>query len=163
MKIEKEYTPTLTPAEWRDLHNAYNQLNQVYEDIGEVLHPTITAPLVEVLHEIQQVMFRCNAEEQKIDDEIGEITDNVKSANRLLTNWCLRTPDFEAAHPYKNAQFVTDGTRQVKINGRAWVDLWRAANELIVRDDYTVPDHCFIEGFKAVRGDKTVLKVLTGS
>lgn len=74
--------------------------------------------------------------------------------------------DLETDHPFAGAtevtycSYATEGTISVPLEGSKWVDLWAAANDLIIASGDT--HHRFVENFE-VSDDGKTLNLWTGS
>jgi hypothetical protein len=77
----------------------------------------------------------------------------VAEANGFHSSWCICITDFAAPHPWPDAEFMTYGGGWGKrpepqpIAGLSWLDLWRAADALIVAsgDDSHTEIEVFID------------------
>jgi len=105
------------------------------------------------------------------DSEIDALITGAAEVRKRLgfkSIWSLNHNDFDKPHPFVNAKFVRYedhwgdkvGAIKVAIPGPTWLDLWRAAEELIVASGDG--HHAFVEAF-APTLDGDTLDLVTGS
>lgn len=90
----------------------------------------------------------------------------IKNENNFVSTWSMfEVDDINDKHSYQNASevvyeyhFGVENTRS-KINGDTWLDLYKSAEECIVKSDDL--HHIFIEGF--VDNGNGTLSLITGS
>jgi hypothetical protein len=92
------------------------------------------------------------------DEMIADIKrlEEVAAANGFADSvWSIENTDFAAKHPYpkaKSMRYVTDylgvqsGVEEIPIPGPTWLDLWRAADQLLKNS--ADKHHVYIELFK---------------
>jgi hypothetical protein len=157
--------PTLTAAEFADIHNAKCELHGVIQALDGVIHPKMQDRLMKVI----ALMGKGLASAYEQDDEAYKKTqahyDEVSDRIGAKTIWAKHeVTDLTAPFTYTGAHRlrykVGNQCYSTPIAGTTWVDLWRAAEDLVARSgDW---HHIFVEEFHATE-EAGVLSLSTGS
>jgi len=161
-------SPTLTKDEFRDIHNALCDLDMVAQDLEEVLKPEKFLRLLKAKSAIREALKRSYEEEREVFSTRSDLYDSARSELGCRSVWSIyEVEDLYAEHPYQGATEVAykdhwgEKSVRVPLAGSRWLDLYIAADYLIKEsgDDH----HIYIEQFKPLQENNTVLMLQTGS
>ena len=156
-------SPILTVEEFKKIHNALCDLNQIVHQTEQILHPILHARLVKIRSEIESCL---RASYEKDDAEYSRRQkhyDTIAEEISAKTIWSMpEIEDLNSKHPYNSENKLVleyyDVTHPV--GGDTWKDLWIAADKCIREtEDY----HIFIENFHADLKRPGVIRLSTGS
>ena len=159
----------LTALEFKTIHNALCDLDQIKRQLEDILKPELYTKLVKVSNNIRTGLESAYEQERADFDRKSKHYDSVKEDLGIRgSEWsCYEAADLNEPHPYTGATVVCykdhwgDETVRTPINGSTWAALWVAANACI-RDSQD-EHHVFIERFRPSKEDPTVLFLSTGS
>lgn len=159
-------SPTLTSDEFSKIHNGLCSLRFAIDELQNTLHPDLLSKLTKAKEQIYQGLenaYRLDDEAFKNNSKHYEI---VSQQHGFKTEWSIdEVTDLYSPHNFHGVtkMIYTNHWGEIKpvsvpINGSQWVDLWKAANECILKsgDDH----HIFIEDFHQ---DGDTLMLSTGS
>jgi hypothetical protein len=156
------YAPTLTTAEFSDVHNARCELHFVIQELADVVHPSMLARLQKSLDLLTKGLNRSYELEEQISEQREKHYDAIaKSICATIAVWSMNeVEDLTARHPYRGAVIMQYEGHEVGIVGPTWSDLYKSADAVIrLSGDL---HHIFIEGFE-FNADTQVLTLHTGS
>jgi len=147
---------TFNREQWKNLHNALCAAEQGRRDLQSVRDALAPA------YEQDNTAF----------SRQWEYFDETRNTNGFRATWSLYDEvgvgEFDQPHPYIGATHVvydqhwgTTNETQVPIAGNTWLDLYRAANEVIQASGDN--HHIFIERFDPVEDKLGYLSLVTGS
>jgi len=153
---------TLTADEFKVLHNSLYDLNQLayYHHVPKV---------EEIVERIRKVALKSAYEQDNADfDRKNREYQHWQQHYGLRSTWSIyRVNNMTTCHPYKDATHVVydehwgDKEIVVKIDGRDWNALYRAADAAIQQSGDS--HHCFIESFSTTVDKPGHLRLHTGS
>jgi len=153
---------TLTADEFKVLHNSLYDLNQLayYHHVPKV---------EEIVERIRKVALKSAYEQDQADfDRKHREYQHWQQHYGLRSTWSIyRVNNMTTCHPYKDATHVVydehwgDKEIVVKIDGRDWNALYRAADAAIQQSGDS--HHCFIESFSTTVDKPGHLRLHTGS
>lgn len=161
-------TVTLHANDFKTIHNTLCDLRSVQERLSGVVNKEIADRLHSVVAGFERGLANAYEQERKIFDTKMDLYDEVKTELGAKSIWSIyEVTDLYAEHPYAGAKELLYkdhwGAEPVSVPliGNRWVDLWIAADHLIQQsgDDH----HIFIERFRPLQNDNTVLTLHTGS
>lgn len=161
---------TLTPDEFKKLHNALCDLRSTQKQLNEVVHPALLNKLNTSIQSMEQALANSYQNENQVYDDRYNYYTRVAEQEGFESIWSIHSvvSMFEN-HPYEGVKELVYNTVtshlnwneieiRVPIAGPRWIDLWRAADAAIQQsgDDH----HIFVEGFQQ---DLEVVTLITGS
>ena len=159
---------TLTAEEFKTVHNALWELDQVRTQLEEVLKPELYIKLSRAATEIRKGLGSAYEQDSKLFELKTEHYSDVQTELGLTAVWSVYEADnLSDPHPFEGVNRVLykdhwgDDTVVMVINGLTWAALYVAANACIRAsgDDH----HVFIEDFKIAKDDPRTLILSTGS
>ena len=159
----------LTALEFKTIHNALCDLDQIKRQLEDILKPELYTKLVKVSNNIRTGLESAYEQERADFDRKSKHYDSVKQDLGIRgSEWsCYEAADLNDRHPYAGATVVCykdhwgDKPVSAAINGSTWAALWVAANACI-RDSQD-EHHVFIERFRPSKENPEVLYLSTGS
>ena len=159
--------PTLTADEFKTIHNALCELDNVKEQLEDVLNKDLYIKLAKAANDIRKGLANAYEQDNKSFEIKMDYFDRVREELGLSATWSMYEVDnLSDRHPFEGVTKVVyraygSGDHEVAINGATWAALYVAANALIrdSGDDH----HSFIEGFTQSSIDPTILFLSTGS
>lgn len=160
--------PSLTAEEFKTVHNALWELDQVRSQLEEVLNPTLYAKLARAATDIRKGLAGAYEQDSKLFDLKTEHYQEVQEELGLTAVWSIyEANNLSDPHPFEGVNRVLykdhwgDDTVVMVINGLSWAALYVAANACIRQsgDEH----HMYIEGFKVAKDDPHTLILSTGS
>lgn len=156
------YAPvTLQPKDFRDLHNALCDIRQVNCDLE---HDRLAAAIRQMEQSLQDVY----AQESADFDTKSKHYEQVREAQGFRAIWSLyEVNNLMALHPWDGATHVVYGRHwggqpvTVSIPGPRWVDLYDAANQVMLLSGDS--HHVYVEAFKPLANNSHHLEMTTGS
>lgn len=159
--------PTLTAEEFKTIHNALCELDNVKAQLEDVLNKDLYIKLAKAANDIRKGLESAYEQDNKAFDDKYEYYSQVREELGLDTIWSIYEVDnLSERHPFEGATKVIyraygSGDQEVAINGSTWAALYVAANALI--RDSGDNHHIYIEGFTQSSIDNTILMLSTGS
>ena len=160
--------PTLTADEFKTIHNALWELDNIKAQLEDVLNKDLFVKLAKASNDIRKGLEGAYEQDEKAFETKSDHYSQVKKELGLNTIWSIYEVDnLSERHPYEGATTVvykdwnTDKDVVVQVNGLTWAALYVAANAAINKS--TDNHHVFIEGFKQSSIDSTILFLSTGS
>lgn len=156
---------TLTGKEFSKLHNGlcdvYNVLANMRHTLGEQCK--LTASLNKAQKNIEAALYRVRHDKEQAYANKREYFELTAKEYGFKSIWCLHEVNFfKDAHPFSKATTLNYQKVKVHIQGKTWLDLYKAADEAIKLsgDEH----HIYIEAFGVARGsDGEVIVLVTGS
>lgn len=151
-------TVTLKGSDFTAIHNALCELRSFSYKLENASFNN--EPLEKIIERFENGLKDAYRQD---NDEFDKRHDHYKAVakeNGFTSEWSLfDVSDLTLPHCYGEDLVVRYNGCEAKVEGGTWVDLWRAADKVIVMsgDD----DHIFIELF--LREQDTVLTLVTGS
>jgi hypothetical protein len=154
-------SPTLTPQEFSDLHNALCEISSIQRTLSEFVNEKTSARFSRAVEKAYAAISRAHREEDALQDSRSASAMRIAEANGFKSIWSMfEVSDFSAVR-FPRAKFVEYCGKRRAIEGEGnWVDVWRAADALMEESGDT--HHVFIESFHPIE-DETVLQLGTGS
>jgi hypothetical protein len=156
---------TLTAAEFSKAHNAMFYLESSVAALKNTIHPDHLKTLTTSIEQLREAFAGAYAQEDRSFRKKSAHYDEIAEKNGFVTSsWSMReADDLTQPHPWQGAKVVSYPNNwglptEFAIEGKTWVDLWRAAELCIAFSGDK--HHIFIENFTPV-GDTLVLS--TGS
>lgn len=160
--------PTLTAEEFKTVHNALWELDQVRSQLEEVLKPELYIKLARAATDIRKGLAGAYEQDSKSFELKQEHYSDVQHELGLTAVWsCYDANNLSDSHPFEGVDRVLykdhwgDDTVSSSINGLTWSALYVAANACI--RDSGDEHHMYIEGFKIAKDDPRTLILSTGS
>lgn len=159
---------TLTANDFKTLHNTLCDLRSVQERLTGVINNELADRLHAVIKGFERGFAGAYAQEREDFDRKTDLFDEAKAECRFTSIWSIyEIEDLYAQHPYTGAKSLLykdhwgDKPVSVPLVGNRWIDLWIASDHLIKEsgDEH----HIFIECFRPLQNDNTVLILQTGS
>lgn len=160
-------SPTLTAAEFSDVHNAKCELHGLLQSIEGVVHPKIEARLKAAIALFDKGLATAYEQDELAFRTASDHFDQVSEELGMKTIWSMHeVKDMHAPHPWPEHQIVTYqggdvGEVKVSIEGLTWADLWVAADKAIRQSGDG--HHIFIEDFTQSKTRDLELCLSTGS
>jgi len=159
---------TLTAEEFKTVHNALWELDQVRAQLEDVLNPNLYVRLARAATEIRKGLAGAYDQDSKSFELKQEHYSDVQTQLGLSAVWSVYDANnLSDRHPFEGVDRVLykdhwgDDTVSSEINGLTWSALYVAANACI--RDSGDEHHMFIEGFKIAKDDPRTLILSTGS
>jgi len=160
--------PTLTAEEFKTVHNALWELDQVRAQLEDVLNPNLYVRLARAATEIRKGLASAYDQDSKSFELKTDHYNNTRQELGLTAVWSVYEADnLSDPHPFEGVNRVLykdhwgDDTVVMMINGLTWAALYVAANACI--RDSGDEHHMYIEGFKIAKDDPRTLILSTGS
>lgn len=160
--------PTLTAAEFSNMHNGMCKLASIIGELEDTIHPSLLKKLLQAKTEIAKGLEGAYEQDNKAFDTKHSHYESVRDDLGLNTVWSIFEVDnLNDRHPFDGATTVvykdwnTSKDIVVEVNGLTWAALYVAANAAIRNS--TDNHHIYIEGFEQSSIDATVLFLSTGS
>lgn len=158
-------SPTLTKAEFADVHNAKCELHGILQSLEGVIHPMLQHRLEKAVALLDKGMTGAYEQDEAAHEKAQAHYNEVSTRIGARTIGAKDdVTDLDAPFSYKEVFWLryTIGQQswRTPVLGTAWADLWRAAENLILRSGDM--HHIFIEEFHATE-DAGVLSLSTGS
>lgn len=162
-------SPTLTAEEFKTIHNALCDLDNITRRLEDVLKPELYARLAKAASTIRDGLSGAYEQDNKAFSRKSRHFDDVKSQLGLRNSeWSVyEVEDMNDRHPFLGATRVVykdhwgDKPVECVINGLTWAALYVAANACI--RDSGDEHHVFIEQFRPSKDDAKTLILTTGS
>lgn len=158
-------TITLTPEEFKLIHNGLCSLRSTTESLSNVLNEKIVDRLLSAQNSIALGLKGAYKQDDEDYTEKSEHYDAIRNDREFKSIWSIYSvSDLLQPHKYPDAKNVVYrthwgvGTVVVPIGGQSWVDLWAAAEQAINHSGDS--HHIYIEKFN-LDGDN--LELHTGS
>jgi hypothetical protein len=167
------YTPvTLQPKDFRDLHNALCDIRQVNCDLEQFVGGKLHDRLAAAIRQVEQSLQDVYAQESADFDTKSKHYEQVREAQGFRAIWSLfEVNNLMALHPWDGATHVVYGRHwggdpvTVSIPGPRWVDLYNAANQVMLLSGDS--HHVYVEAFKplanTLANNSYHLEMTTGS
>lgn len=159
---------TLTADEFKTIHNALCELDNVKAQLENVLNKDLFVKLVKASNGIRKGLEGAYEQESKAFDTKHEHYSQVKQELGLDSIWSIYEVDnLSDRHPFEGATQVVykdhwgKGDIVVPVNGSTWAALYVAGNAAI--RDSGDSHHVFIEQFKQSSINPQILFMTTGS
>jgi hypothetical protein len=163
------FEPTLTAQEFKTIHNALCDLDNLCQTLEEVLNSELLLKLVVARNNIRKSLENAYTQENEVFDKKSNHFQSVQQELGLHANWSIynEVNNLADRHPFEGADRVVYenhwGGKSVScgIIGSTWTSLYVAANACIrdSGDDH----HVFIECFRTANDDPHTLILSTGS
>lgn len=159
-------SPTLTSEEFSKIHNGLCYLRNAIDSLTNTLHPSLLSTLTKAKDQIYQGLENAYRLDEEMYEKNSKHYDEVSEQYKFKTEWSVdEVTDLYSPHNfsgvtkmiYTNHWGATNPV-SVSINGTCWVDIWKAADECILKSGDN--HHIFIEHF---RQDGDTLILSTGS
>lgn len=162
-------SPTLTVEEFKTIHNALCDLDNITRQLEDVLKPELYTKLARAGTTIRDGLAGAYDQDDKAFTRKSRHYDEVKAELGLKNSeWSIYEVDnLSDRHPFEGADRILYkdhwGEKPVSrsINGMTWAALWVAANA-VIRDSED-EHHVFIERFRPSKDDPKTLILSTGS
>ena len=161
--------PTLTAEEFKTVHNALWELDQVRSQLDEVLKPELYMSLVTARNNIRKGLEGAYKQDNESFETKSNHFDDVKAQLGMdHSEWSIyEVNNMADRHPFEGADRVVYkdhwGSKPVScsVQGLTWAALWIAANACI--RDSGDEHHVYIERFSPDKDDSRTLILQTGS
>jgi hypothetical protein len=162
-------SPTLSAEDFKNVHNGKCELHSILQAIDGIVHPKVQERLEKA---IELINIGLKSAYDQDDAAFTSATNHFEEVGTELgikySNWSMHEiPDLRTPHPYPEHTILCYegmgevGEVKVRIEGPLWTDLWKAAEEAIVRSrDH---HHIFIEDFHQSKTRDLELWLSTGS
>lgn len=159
---------TLTPAEFKDLHNGICKFYALKSQLEGVLVNSLIQEMTDGLELIEKALKASRDAEEAFDDANRDTLSSLEQELEIKhSNWAMEEVPASKMHnvAFKNVRHLSYDNRSVMFEKTelTWADLWQAADYLIGKSSRR--NHVFVEEFKGAScdtiGDYLVLK--TGS
>lgn len=161
-------SPTLTPEEFKQVHNGLCNLENTLSRLEEVLNQDLFMRLRKAAGEIRRGMAGAYDQDHKASDRKYNLFKSFAEENELKSTWSVyEVENFGDPHPFTNATTLNykdhwgEKEATVAIKGNSWGDLYKAADECVKLSGDS--HHAFIEAFRQSSINKNVLFLVTGS
>jgi len=162
-------SPTLSAEDFSNVHNGKCELHSILQQIEGTVHPRVTERLQKAIDLInaglKSAYEQDDAAYQSAEKHINEVEQELGG---LKTIWSMyEVKDLRAPHPWPEHTILTYqgmsevGEVKVRIEGPLWSDLWKAADQAIIRSQDG--HHIFIEDFTQSKTRDFELVLSTGS
>jgi hypothetical protein len=161
--------PTITAEEFKTIHNALWELDNVTRQLEDVLKPELYIKLAKAASTIRKGLDGAYQQDSASFDQKYQHYETVKSELGLLSTWSMyQVEDLDQPHPFENAAYVVHdqhwggGGEVVKaISGPTWASLYVAADAAIQASGDI--HHGFIEDFLPMTDKPGHIRMITGS
>lgn len=160
--------PTLTAEEFKTVHNALWELDNVTRQLEDILKPELYAKLARAASTIRRGLAGAYDQDSQAFERKSDHYDRIRNELGLGTSWSIyEVNDLSERHPFEGADRVVyrdhwgDKPVQASINGLSWAALYVAADACI--RDSGDGHHAFIEHFRPDPQDPRTLILSTGS
>lgn len=161
-------SPTLTPDEFKTIHNALWELDCVTRQLEDILKPELYVKLARAGSSIRKGLAGAYEQDSQSFNRKNDHYSDIRSELGLKSTWSIYEVDnLSDRHPYEGADRVVyrdhwgDKPVQCSINGLTWAALYVAADACI--RDSGDGHHAFIEQFTPAKDDPRTLILSTGS
>jgi hypothetical protein len=161
-------SPTLSSAEFSDVHNAKCELHSILQSIEGVVHPNVQERLEKAIELLNKGLASAYKQDDEAFQQRHDHFDEVSNEFKFKSIWSLdEVSDLRVKHPFDGAEILAysshwgPGEVKARINGDTWVDLWAAADEVIKLSGDN--HHIFIEAFERSKFKNNHLELSTGS
>lgn len=161
-------SPTLTPEEFKQVHNGLCSLESVVTQLEDILHADLFIKLRKATGDIRRGMQGAYEQDHEASDRKHEMFKAFAETHGLKSTWSVYgVENFGDPRPFKDATTLNykdhwgEKEATVAIKGNSWGDLYKAADECVkLSGDH---HHVFIEGFRQSSINKNILFLITGS
>ena len=161
--------PTITADEFKTIHNALWELDNIKSQLEDVLHKDLYIKLASVASEIRKGLSSAYEQDSQAFDCKSDHYERTRKELGLAAVWSVYEVDnLSDPHPFKgvNRLLYKDHWGDidavvVPITGLTWAALYVAANAAI--RDSGDEHHIYIENFKLSKDDASTLVLSTGS
>ena len=161
-------SPTLTPDEFKDIHNAKCELHVILHTIESIVNPKIVTQLKNTIELLNKGLKSAYEQDDAEFNRASKHAEEVGEEIGVKSIWSMyEVPDLRAPHPWPEHQLLSYqgmgdvGEVKVRIEGPLWSDLWMAADKAIKLSGDS--HHIFIEGFDQSNTRDFELVLHTGS
>lgn len=162
-------SPTITAEEFKTIHNALWELDNVTLLLEDVLKPELYAKLAKAGSTIRKGLAGAYEQDSTAFKRKSDHYDSAKTQLGLKNSeWSIYEVDaLEDRHSFEGATKVVyrdhwgQGPVECQINGSTWAALWVAADACI--RDSGDEHHVYIEFFRRSEENPEVLYLTTGS
>ena len=159
--------PTLTSAEFSDVHNAKCELHGILQTLEGVVHQRLVDRLKKVIELLNKGLASAYEQDEAVYQATANHYDEMSNELGVKSIWSMsEIKDLRAPHPWPDHQLISyqgwgEGEVKVRIQGPLWMDLWKAADKAIQMSGDT--HHIFIEDFTQSKTRNLELCLNTGS
>lgn len=159
--------PTLSAAEFSDVHNAKCELHGILQTLEGVVNQRIVDRLEKAIVLLNKGLTSAYDQDEAAFNTASNHFDEVSNELCMKSIWSMHEiKDLRTPHPWPDHQLVSyqgcgEGEVKVRISGPLWTDLWKAADEAILKSGDT--HHIFIEDFTQSKTRDLELCLSTGS
>ena len=151
-------TVTLKGSDFSTIHNALCDLRSFSFKLENASFNN--EPLEKIIERFEKGLRDCYDQDNDFFNRRHDYYCDVQAENGFISIWSLYDiSDLTLPHCYGENMSVHYNGCVAKVEGHTWIDLWRAADKVIVESGDS--DHIFIETF--LRDQDTVLILSTGS
>lgn len=161
-------SPTLTADEFKTIHNALWDLDNIARQLEDVINADLAKRLTKTAQTIRSGLKGAYEQDSAAFDRKNDHFHRIKEELGLGTIWSLYEVDnLSDRHPFEGATTLVykdhwgDKPVSKQINGSTWAALYVAADACI--RDSGDEHHVFIEGFARIPGEENCLRMSTGS
>lgn len=161
-------SPTLTAEEFKTIHNALWDLDNVTRQLEDVLKPELYVKLAKAASTIREGLAGAYEQDNKSFKTKSDHYEQVQKDLGVRSVWSVYEVDnLSDRHPFEGADRVVykdhwgEKPVQCSINGATWAALYVAADACI--RDSGDGHHVFIERFRPSKEDPKTLFLQTGS
>jgi hypothetical protein len=159
-------SPTLTPSEFADVHNAKCELHGILQSMEGVVHPKMAARLQKAIDLLNKGLKNAYEQDDAMAEKSIDSAGKVAIEHNLKAIWSLHeVEDLLADHPFGKITKLQYHTSSVHVTadveGPTWKDLYIAADGAIDASGDT--HHIFVEDFQPKPGRADTLMLSTGS
>jgi hypothetical protein len=161
-------SPTLTAAEFSDVHNAKCELHGLLQAMEGVVHPRLEARLKKAIELLDKGLKSAYEQDEAAFSAASNHFDEVSEELGMKTIWSMHeVVNLHANHPWPDHTILSYegmgdvGEVKVRIEGPTWADLWVAADKAILQSGDG--HHIFIEDFTQSKTRDFELCLSTGS
>lgn len=161
-------SPTLTSAEFSDVHNAKCELHGILQSIEGIVHPNVQERLEKAIALLNKGLASAYEQDEAAFKTASDHFDEVSNELGVKSIWSMHeVKDMRTPHPWPDHNIVSysqhwgNGEVKVSIDGPLWTDLWKAADAAIRMSGDN--HHIFIEDFSQSKTRDFELCLSTGS
>lgn len=161
-------SPTLTAAEFSDVHNAKCELHGIMQSIEGIVHPRVSERLLKAIELLNTGLKSAyDQDEAAFQSSESHFEEVERELGGMKSIWSMHEiKDLRAPHPYPEHTIVSyqgwgEGEVKVSIDGPLWSDLWKAADQAIKLSGDG--HHIYIEDFTQSKTRDFELCLSTGS
>jgi hypothetical protein len=161
-------SPTLSADDFKNVHNGKCELHGILQSLEGVAHPKLVERLEKAIELINIGLKSAYDQDDAAYQSASSHAEEVGAEIGAKSIWSMyEIKDLRTPTPFKNHTILSyqgmgdTGEVKVRIEGPLWSDLWKAADEAIIRSGDG--HHIFIEDFTQSKTRDFELCLSTGS